>query len=51
MIKKVSDSFTLRRFCHLPLENLVRDDKTLIKLAKKFGNEYNGFLGRKLITC
>jgi IS5 family transposase len=37
LVKEVSDSFMWRRFCHLSLDDRVPDDKTLIKLTKKYG--------------
>ena len=37
--KEVSDSLKWRRFCHLPLNGKVPDDKTLIKLTAKYGEE------------
>jgi transposase, IS5 family len=39
LVKEVSDSFVWRRFCHLSLEDRVPDDKTLIKLTKKYGKD------------
>jgi IS5 family transposase len=39
VVKEVSDSFMWRRFCHLSLEDSVPDDKTLIKLTKKYGED------------
>jgi IS5 family transposase len=39
LVKEVSDSFTWRRFCHLSLEDRVPDDKTLIKLTRKYGED------------
>lgn len=38
-VKEVSDSFKWRVFCHLPIEGRVPDDKTLIKLTARFGEE------------
>jgi IS5 family transposase len=37
LVKEVSDSFMWRRFCHLSVEDRVPDDKTLVKLTKKYG--------------
>ena len=37
--KEVSDSLKWRRFCHLPLNGKGPDDKTLIKLTAKYGEE------------
>lgn len=39
LVKEVSDSFMWRRFCHLSLEDSVPDDKTLIKLTHKYGED------------
>lgn len=39
LVKEVSDSFMWRRFCHLSLDDRVPDDKTLIKLTKKYGED------------
>jgi len=39
LVKEVSDSFMWRRFCHLSLKDRVPDDKTLIKLTKKYGED------------
>jgi len=39
LVKEVSDSFMWRRFCHLSIEDRVPDDKTLIKLTKKYGDD------------
>lgn len=39
LVKEVSDSFMWRRFCHLSLEDRVPDDKTLIKLTRKYGED------------
>jgi IS5 family transposase len=39
LVKEVSDSFMWRRFCHLSLEDRVPDDKTLIKLTRKYGDD------------
>lgn len=37
--KEVADSLKWRKFCHLPLNGKVPDDKTLIKLTAKYGEE------------
>jgi len=39
LVKEVRDSFMWRRFCHLSLKDSVPDDTTLIKLAKKYGED------------
>jgi IS5 family transposase len=39
LVKEVSDSFMWRRFCHLSIEDRVPDDKTLIKLTRKYGDD------------
>jgi IS5 family transposase len=39
LVKEVSDSFMWRRFCHLSIEDRVPDDKTLIKLTRKYGED------------
>jgi IS5 family transposase len=39
LVKEVSDSFMWRRFCHLSIEDPVPDDKTLIKLTRKYGDD------------
>jgi len=39
LVKEVSDSYKWRRFCHLPLSGRVPDDKTLIKLTGRYGEE------------
>ncbi len=39
LVKEVSDSFMWRRFCHISLEDRVPDDKTLVKLTKKYGKD------------
>jgi len=39
LVKEVKDSFTWRCFCHLSLEDSVPDDTTLIKLARKYGED------------
>jgi IS5 family transposase len=36
---EVADSLKWRKFCHLPLNGKVPDDKTLIKLTAKYGEE------------
>lgn len=38
-VKEVSDSLKWRRFCHLPLNGKVPDDKTLIKMTGKYGED------------
>jgi IS5 family transposase len=38
-VKEVADSLKWRKFCHLPLSGKVPDDKTLIKLTGRFGEE------------
>jgi len=37
--REVADSLKWRKFCHLPLSGKVPDDKTLIKLTGRFGEE------------
>ena len=39
LVKEVSDSFTWRLFCHIPLKDRVPDDTTLIKLTRKYGED------------
>ena len=39
LVKEVSDSLMWRRFCHLSLEDPVPDDKTLIKLTRRYGED------------
>jgi IS5 family transposase len=39
LVKEVSDSIMWRRFCHLSLKDRVPDDKTLIKLTHKYGED------------
>lgn len=52
LVREVSDSFMWRRFCHLSIEGRIPDDKTLIKLTRKYGedtlDELNDALGLKL---
>jgi len=38
-VKEVADSLKWRKFCHLPLSGKVPDDKTLIKLTGRYGEE------------
>lgn len=38
-VKEVADSLKWRKFCRLPMEEKVPDDKTLIKLTAKYGEE------------
>jgi IS5 family transposase len=37
--REVADSLKWRKFCHLPLSGKVPDDKTLIKLTGRFGED------------
>jgi IS5 family transposase len=39
LVREVGDSFMWRRFCHLSIEDRVPDDKTLIKLTRKYGED------------
>jgi IS5 family transposase len=39
LVQEVSDSLKWRRFCHLPLSGKVPDDKTLIKLTARYGEQ------------
>lgn len=39
LVQEVSDSIKWRRFCHLPLTGKAPDDKTLIKLTKRYGEK------------
>lgn len=39
LVKEVSDSYKWRRFCRLPMIGNVPDDKTLIKLTGRYGEE------------
>jgi IS5 family transposase len=49
LVKEVSDSFMWRRFCHLSLEDPVPDDKTLIKLTRKYGEDTLDKLNEALV--
>jgi IS5 family transposase len=37
--REIADSLKWRKFCHLPLSGKVPDDKTLIKLTGRFGED------------
>lgn len=37
LVKEVSDSYKWRKFCHIPHDAKVPDDKTLIRITKHFG--------------
>jgi IS5 family transposase len=39
LVREVSDSYKWRKFCHLSFSGKVPDDKTLIKLTGRFGEE------------
>jgi len=39
LVKETADSYKWRKFCHIPHDGEVPDDKTLIKLTKRFGEK------------
>lgn len=39
LVKEVGDSLKWRKFCRLPIDKKVPDDKTLIKLTHRYGEE------------
>ena len=49
LIKEVSDSFSWKRFCRIPLEQEVPHSTTLIKITKRCGEEAVAELNRALL--
>ena len=50
LVKEVSDSFHLRRFCLIPFEERVPDESTVRKLARRLGPELVNDVIRQVIT-
>lgn len=50
LVKEVSDSLHLRRFCLIPLQTRVPDESTIRKLTRRIGSETVAELTRALIA-